>query len=319
MRRREFVALLGSAAVWPIAAQAQQTKVYRVGALLLGNADVESFQTALRDQLHKSGYVEGKNLFFEFRSAGGKSDLLPNLAAELVALKVDVIVAIYTPCGFAAQRATHEIPIIVVGDLLGTGLVPSLAHPGGNVTGVNLMAAESHGKCVELLRDMMPSLRRVAALGNAADPFSKPFLEQVQLAGKSTGVEIAPITMVHQREEIDEAFVAMKKDGADAVVLQGSLSTKGVAELALRHRLPAATLPRSFAEVGGLMSFGANGPDSFRHSAIFVDKILHGANPADMPVEQPTKFELVINLRTAKELGLTITAAFLQRADQVIE
>src|SRR6516164_2233164 len=169
IRRREFIALLSGAAVtWPFAARAEQS-VRRIGALLVGNADVDSFRTALREELRKSGYVEGRNLLFELRSAEEKLDLLPKLAAELVALKVDVIVALYTPCALAAQQATHEIPIVVVsGDPIETGLVPSLSRPGGNITGVSLIAAELHGKCVELFRDMLPSVRRVAALGNAA-------------------------------------------------------------------------------------------------------------------------------------------------------
>jgi putative ABC transport system substrate-binding protein len=318
--RRKFITLMGGAAAWPLAARAQQTKVYRIGALFVGNADVESFRTQLSDELRKSGYVEGRNVVFELRSAEEKLDLLPKLAAELVDLKVDLIVAVYTPCAIAAKQATREIPIVIMsGDPLGTGLVPSLNHPGGNVTGVSLMAAELFGKCVELVRDMLPTVRRVAALGNAADPFSRPFLEQVQLAGKSTGIEIAPAIMVRSPDAIDEAFAAMKKEGAEAVVVQGSLSSKNTAELALKHRLPAVSVPRSFPEAGGLMSYGLDGPDSFRRAATFVVKVLQGGNPADMPVEQPTKFELVINLKTAKTLGLTITDTFLLRADTVIE
>ena len=318
IRRREFIATLGGAAAWPLAARAQQTRVYRVGALVVGNADANSFRKELRDELGKSGYVEGQNLLFEFRSAEEKLDLLPKLAVELVALKVDVIVAIYTPCALAAQKATHEIPIVVVaGDPLGTGLVPSLARPGGNITGISLMAAELHGKCVELLRDMIPSVRRVAGIANAADPFSKQVLEQFQ-AARTTGIQIVPI-MVHTPDEIDGVFAMVKKEGADAVVVQGSLASKNVAELALKHHLPSATVPRSFAEAGGLLSYGADDPDSVRRSASFVIKIFHGGKPADMPVEQPTKFELVINLKTAKALGIEVPLFFQQRADRVIE
>ena len=320
MIRRDFLTLLGAMAVWPLARHAQQTKVHRIGALLLGNADAESFRTELRGGLRKSGYIEGQNLLFDFRSAEGKLDLLPKLAAELVALKVDVIVALYTPCALAAQQATREIPIVVVsGDPVGTGLVASLARPGGNITGISLMAAELHGKCVELFRDLLPSVRRVAVLLNAEDSFWKPIQEQVQLAGLASGIEIAPSLMVRGPNEIDMAFATMKKEGAGAVVVHGSLSTKNVAELALNHGLPAATQTRSFAEVGGLMSYGADGPDVFRQSALFVTKILQGGNPTNMPVEQPTKFELAINLRTAKALGIVVPESFLLRADQVIE
>ena len=321
VKRREFITLLGGTAVaWSLTARAQQTKVYRIGALVVGNADVHSLRTELREALRKSGYVEGQNLLFEFRSAEEQLDRLPRLATELVALKVDVIVAIYTPCALAAQRATREIPIVIVsGNPIETGLVPSLSRPGGNITGVSLIASELHGKCVELFRDMLPFVRRIAALGNADDPISKLFLEQVQLAGRTTGIEIAPAIMVSGPGEIDEAFAAMRKERADAVVVQGSLASKNTAELALKHGLPAATVPRSFTEVGGLMSYGADGPDSFRRAAAFVVKILQGGKPADMPVEQPTKFELVINLKTARALGLDVPWFLQQRADEVIE
>jgi putative ABC transport system substrate-binding protein len=322
VKRREFISLLGgAAATWPLAAQAQQPgRMRRIGALLLGNADAESFRTEMREALRKSGYVEGQNVLFDFRSAAGRLDLLPELAAALVALKVDVIVALFTPCVLAAQKATREIPIVVIAaNPLEMGIVTSLARPGGNITGVSLMAAESHGKCVELLRDMLPSVQRIAALGNGADPSWQQILDQVLLAGKVTGVEIAPAMVVRGPDEINAAFAAMKKDGAGGVVVQGSFSTRNVAELALKHRLPAATVPRAFAEVGALMSYGASGPETFRRSASFVIKVLQGGKPADIPVEQPTKFELVINLKTAKALGLTIPESFLLRADEVIE
>src|SRR5215211_4034492 len=319
LKRRDFIALVTAALACPLPAHAQQVKVRRIGALLLGNADAESFRTELREGLRKGGNIEGQNVSFEFRSAEGNIALLPNFASELVALKVDVIVALFTPCGLAAQQATRDIPIVVVsGDPVGTGLVASLARPGGNITGVSLMAAELHGKCVELFRDMLPSARRVAALGNAADPFWKPFLEQVELAGRLSGIEIAPVIMVRAPGEIDRGLATMKQDGADAVVVQGSLASKDTAELALKHRLPAATFIRPFAEAGGLMSYGNDGPDSFRRSAVFVNKILQGQKPADIPVELPTKFELVINLRTVKALGLMIAESFLLRADTLI-
>jgi putative ABC transport system substrate-binding protein len=319
MRRRDFMVMLASAASWPIAAHGEQS-IHRVGALLVGNADLDTLRTTLSEELRKSGYVEGQNVVFEFRSAEEKLDLLPKLAAELVATKVDVIVALYTPCALAVQQATREIPIVVIsGDPVGTGLVQSLARPGGNITGVSLMAAELHGKCVELFHDILPSLRRVAALGNAADPFSTSFLQGVQLAGRATGIEIAPVVMARGPHELDAAFAAFKSSEAGAVVVQGSLPSKDAAELALKHRLPVATATRSFAELGGLFSYGADAPDSFRRSAAFVVKILRGGAPKDMPVEQPTKFELVLNLRTAKALGIEIPGWLLSRADEVIE
>ena len=320
MRRREFTALAGAAAVtWPFAAQAQQSKVRRIGCLLLGK-DADSFKVELVDGLRKLGYFEGQNITFDFRSAEENIDLLPKLAAKLVALRLDVIVALYTPCALAAQQATREIPIVVVsGDPVGTGLVTSLNHPGGNITGLSLMAAEIHGKCVELFRDMLPSVHRVAVLLNAEDPFWKQVQEQVQLAGRNAGIEIAPSVMVRGSSEIDAAFAAMKKQEAGAVVVHGSLATKNVAGLALKRGLPAATQTRLFAEVGGLMSYGADGPDIFRKTALFVAKILQGGNPANIPVEQPTKFELIVNLITAKALGIVVPESFLVRADEVIE
>jgi ABC-type uncharacterized transport system substrate-binding protein len=319
--RRDFITLVGgAAAAWPLAARAQRTKVYRIGALLLGNADADAFRTTMREELLKSGYSEGQNIAFDFRSAEGKLDLLAGIAAELVERNVDVIVAVFTPCALAAYRATHQIPVVIVAaDPVESGLVTSLAHPGGNITGVSLMASESHGKCVELFHDMIPSVQRIAALSNTADPSWRQILEQIQLAGKLTGIEIAPTAMVRGLDEIDAAFAAMKSEKAGAVVVQGSLSRRDVADLALKYHLPAATVPRSFAEVGGLMSYGFNAADAFRRAASFVVRVLQGGRPADMPVEQPTKFELVINLKTAKALGLDVPPTLLARADEVIE
>ena len=321
MRRRKFlVVLVGAAAVWPLAARGQQSKMARIGALYIGTADAESFKKELRGGLRDLGYVEGQNIAFEFRSAEGRLDRLPELAIELVTLKVDVIVALYTPCALAVQRATREIPIVVLaGDPVRLGLVASLARPGGNITGISLMAVELIGKCVELFRDALPAIRRVAALGNDPDPFSKPMLEQIRLAGRTSGIEIAPEIMVRGSDEIDAAFARMNKDGAEAVVAQANLSARYVVDGALKHGLPVATVSRLFADAGAMMSYGVDGPDAFRRSAAFVSKILQGTKPADLPVEQPTKFELVINLKTAKLLGLKIAESFLLRADTVID
>ena len=320
MKRREFIALLGGAAVaWPLVARGQQ-KMARIGALYIGTADAESFKKELREGLRDLGYVEGQNIAFEFRSAEGRLDRLPELAVELVTLKVNVIVALYTPCALAVQRGTREIPIVVLaGDPVRLGLVASLARPGGNITGISLMAVELIGKCVELFRDALPAIRRVGALGNDPDPFSKPMLEQIRLAGRTSGIEIAPEIMVRGSDEIDAAFARMKKDGAEAVVAQASLSARHVVDGALKHGLPVATVSRLFADAGAMMSYGVDGPNAFRRSAAFVSKILQGTKPADLPVEQPTKFELVVNLKTAKTLGLKIAESFLLRADTVID
>jgi putative ABC transport system substrate-binding protein len=293
----------------------------RIGALVIGGADVPSFSKNLREGLRELRYIEGLHYVIELRSAEGQLSRLPELAAELVRLRVDVIVALLTPCGLAAKQATREIPIVIVtGDPLGAGLVESLSRPGANVTGLSLMAAETLGKCVELFRDMLPSARRVAIIANAADPvFTKAFLEQAYHAGSVTGCEISPIVMVRGPDELEAAFATVAKEKGDAVVVQGSLPTKRMVELALAHCLPAAASLRAFAEIGGLMSYAADGPVLFRRTATFVHKILRGEKPADIPVEQPTKFELLINLKTARAIGLTIPESFLVRADEVID
>jgi ABC-type uncharacterized transport system substrate-binding protein len=320
MIRREFITLFGGAVAWPMAARAQPgERIRRVGALILGNADAEAFGKELRNELSKAGYIEGRNIEFDIRSAQGRLSLLPELAARLVAANVDVLVALYTPCARAAQEATHDIPIVAIAaNPVETGLIASLAHPGGNITGVSLMAAEAHGKCVEVFADLLPRIRKIAALGNAIDPFMPLFLEQVNLSGKAARVEIATVT-VRGPDEIEAAFAIMLKGGVQALVMQGSLPSRTVAELSLTHRLPAASFTRSFPEVGGLMSYGPNATDSFRRGVYFVIKILQGAKPAKIPAEQPTKFELVINVRTAKALGIEVPATLLARADEVIE
>ena len=321
MRRREFATLIGSVALtWPLATRAQQSKVARIGALYFGIADAEAFRTGLREGLRDLGYVEGRDIVFEFRSAEGKGERLPELAAELVRLKVDVIVALYVPCALAAKQATRDIPIVILaGDPVEIGIVPSLARPGGNITGVSLMTLESNGKSVELFRDMLPSVRRVGVLGRATGVYAKPMLEQVQRAGGQTGIQIQPVAMIRGLDELESAFATMVRERADALVVQGSLAIKPVTDLAIKFRLPAASTPRAFADIGGLMSFGADGPASVRHGAKFVDRILRGRQPKDIPIEQPTKFELAINLKTAKAIGLTIPKAFLERVDAVIE
>jgi putative ABC transport system substrate-binding protein len=322
VRRRRFITILaGAVATWSTVAQAQQLPMKRIGALVVGNPDVPSFSKELREGLRELGRIEGQHYVIELRSAEGQLSRLLELAAELVRLKVDVIVALLTPCGLAAKQATREIPIIILaGDPLGAGLVESLSRPGANVTGLSLMAAQTLGKCVELFHDMLRSARRVAVIANAADPvFAKAFLEQAHLAGSVTGSEITPVVMVRGPDELEAAFATVVKEKGDAVVVQGSLPTKRMVELALAHRLPAAGGLRAFAEIGGLMSYAADGPVLYRRTATFVHKILRGEKPADIPVEQPTKFELVINLKTAKAIGLTIPESFLVRADKVIE
>jgi putative ABC transport system substrate-binding protein len=323
MRRRAFLKVIGGVTTfcfWALAVSAEQTRVTTIGVLVRGAPGWQQFWQLFREALRELGYIEGKNVRFEFRSDQGEISRLPELAAELVRLKVDVIVPWFTPAAIAAKQATREIPIVcaICGDLVGTGLVESLARPGGNVTGSSSLNAELSAKFVELIRDMVPSAHRVAVLANAPDPFSKVFVKQIQLAGEATGTAIDPI-MIHSAEELDAAFPSMERSRPDAVIVQPSLPTKRVAELALTHRLPAVSPTRGIVDEGGLMSYGIEEADAYRRAAIFVDKILKGAKPADLPVEQPTRFELVINLKTANTLGLSLPQSMLQRADEVIE
>ena len=319
MKRREFLLALGSAAAsLPFAAGAQQPKMVTIGILNFENP--EPFRRMLRDGLRDLGYAEGKNLRLEFRSAEGNRDRLPDLAAELVGLKVDVLVAYPTPAVVASKQATREIPIVMLaaGDPLGTGLVASLARPGDNITGTSSTTAESGSKTLELVRDILPSVRRVAVLANANDPFTKSFLEQIQLGGQTLRLEIQ-IIMIKAADELDPAFATMKKNATDAVVVQPSLPRDRVADLALKYRVPAIAPTGAFAALGGLAAYSGSQAEMARRTAAIVDKILKGSKPADLPVEQPTTFELALNLKTAKALGITVPPALLARADEVIE
>jgi putative tryptophan/tyrosine transport system substrate-binding protein len=322
VKRREFMTLLGgAAAAWPLAARAQQLKMAQIGVLVLTNADGQLLTRELRLGLRDLGYSEGRNFVFQLRSADGDAGRLPRLATELVSSQVDVIAATFTPCALAAKQATTSVPIVMaaVADPIAVGLVTSLARPGGNITGFSNMAAETAGKSVELFRDMLPSISRVAALANPADPFTTPFLEQVQRAGRTTGIRIEPVAMVRGPEEVEAAFATIAQHGAEAVVVQGIFFSKTIAELALKYRLPTASVVRQFAEAGGLLSYGADIRDMYRRSAILVHKILQGTKPSDLPVELPTRFELVLNMKTAKALGIDVPWFFQQRADEVIE
>jgi putative tryptophan/tyrosine transport system substrate-binding protein len=319
--RREFITLLGGAvAAWPFEVDAQTALPvigFLAGPTARGRA---SLITAFQKGLTEVGYSEGRNIVIESRWAEGQFDRLPAMANELVQRKVDVIVAFTTPAGLAAKAVTSTIPIVLItGDPVGTGLVASLSRPGGNITGLSYMIPETHGKCVELLRDMLPSVQRVAVLGNAGDPSNQQIIEQIQIAGHITGIKIDPIMMVSRADQFDAAFANMAQERSDAVVVHASLPPKNIADLALKYRLPAATSIRQFAEAGGLVSYGAVESDLWRRSAFFVHKVLHGSRPGDLPVEQPVQFELLVNLTTAKSLGLAVPPTFLLRADEVIE
>jgi len=319
-RRGLFVLFFGGVALWSLDSIAQQRQVPTVGVLAVGSPGVDDFWRLFREGMQDLGYIEGQSIHYEFRSDGGQLSRLPDLAAELVRLKVDLIVTWFTPAAKAAKEATREIPIVMalVGNPVETGLVASLARPDGNITGMAGVAAELAGKSVQLIQNMLPGAQRVVALANALDPFSKPFVEHVRLGGVATGTMIDPI-MIHSVAELETAFQTMEADRPDAVIVQPSLPTRRVAELAIRYRIPTVSVIRGFAKDGGLMAYQSTEIDLYRQSASYVDKILKGAKPADLPVQQPTKFELIINMKTANAIGLTVPPAFLARADEVIE
>lgn len=322
-RRKLIVALGTTALVGPLASFAQQqtAKIARIGLLGPASATYKTWVEVLLAELRNLGYVGGKNLVIESRWAEGMSDRLPELAAELVRIKVDIIVTFQTPAAQAAKQATDTIPIVMApaGDPVGTGLVASLARPGGNITGFSVATAELAAKVLELIQEILPPVKRVAVLANATDSFTRSFLGQIEPAGRTLGIEIRTF-MVRREEEFDAAFAAMVKARVGAVIVQGSLPRQRAVDLALKHRLPSASSTTGgFVEAGGLMSYTASLAGVYREAAIYVDKILKGAKPADLPVQQPTKFELVINLKTAKQIGLKIPPNVLARADKVIQ
>jgi putative ABC transport system substrate-binding protein len=317
VKRRDFITLLGGAAAWPLAGHAQQAeRMRRIGLLLATDPEpLGPFREALGDL----GYFEGTNIEIEVQSAQGQDTRLPELAAQLVRSRVDVIVAVQTPAAHAAKNATHDIPIVVMaGDPIATGLISNLAHPEGNLTGFSATAAEAAAKSLELIREMIPQARRVGVLGNADDPFLKPFFEQIQQGASSVRLEAHPIT-VRNSAELDEAFAAIAHEQVDAVVIQGTLPVTPTVELSLRYRLPSLSTQKSAVQAGILMSYTASPVERGRVIASYVDRILKGAKPADLPVQQPTRYELVINLKTARALGLEVPPMLLARADAVIE
>ncbi len=326
--RRAFLGTLaGNLLVAPRAASAQQAaKVARIGYLAT-NLAPSPYREAFRQGLRDLGYVEGRNVLIEYRDAEGKSERLPPLAAELVALKVDVIVAPSTPAALAAKQATRTLPIVFAGaaDPVTSGLVTSLARPGGNVTGLSLLAPELVGKCLEQLKQAVPGVSRVAVLwqpGALGERTDKDMLKEAEVAARVLGVRLQFVE-ARGLEDFDRAFSDMTRARAGALTVLPSNMFLGerrrLVDLAAKHRLPAVYSSRDFIDAGGLMAYGANIADMQRRAATYVDKILKGAKPGDLPVEQPTKFELVINLKTAKALGLTIPPSLLQRADEIIQ
>jgi putative ABC transport system substrate-binding protein len=322
-----FLVLLALLAA-PIAADAQQAgKAWRIGWLSAGSPSdprIQRFYGAFQDGLGHLGYVNGQNIAIESRWAAGKYERLPDLAAELVRLKMDIIVTAAVPAIRAAKDATSTIPIVMasVVDPVATGLVASFARPGGNITGLSNMSPELVGKQLEMLKGLVPKVSRVAILWNPTNLGNAPLLRAAEVAARTLGLRIQPVEARGPRE-IDSAFAAMTKDGAGAVVVLVDVMLSNertrIANLAATRRLPAVYVLPEHVEAGGLMAYGPNVSDLFRRAATYVDKILKGAKPAELPIEQPTTFELVINLKTAKALGLTIPPSLLLRADQVIE
>ena len=326
--RREFaVAMASRLLAAPLIAGAQQAgRLPRLGYLGASSPTLEpEILEAFRQGLRDLGYVEGQSIAIEYRWAEGHEDRLPELATELVGLKVDVIVTTGTPGTLAAKRATQTIPIVMTatGDPLRSGLVTSLARPGGNVTGFSTLRSELEGKRLDLFKQTFPRFSRVAMLWDSANPSTKFYLLHIEAAARASHVTLQPAVAVRRVEDLDRAFAAIARGHADALfVVSGRslLAERGrIVEFAAKSRLPAIYPYREYVEAGGLMSYSANYPDLYRGAALYVDKILKGTKPADLPVQQSARFDLVINLKTAKALGLTIPPSLLARADQVIE
>jgi putative ABC transport system substrate-binding protein len=270
--------------------------------------------------LAKLGYVDGRSCRYEIRSAQGNLQQLPGAAAELAKLPLDVIVTWLTPPAIAARNATKDIPIVMAsaGDPVATGLVESLSHPGGNLTGTSAMAAEITAKNVELLRDMIPNLSRIAVLANSADPFREPFVAAIKSSTDRLGVALEQVTAT-PADDPEPLVRLIHEKKVDAVIIQPTLLRRGLSELFVKYRLPTASVATQFPRDGGLMAYSANAPSLWRQSAGYVDRILRGERPANLPIAQPTDFDLVINLKTAQSLGMTIAPSFIARADEVIE
>ena len=325
MRRREFLSALGGvAAAWPLAARAQQpTKTYRIGMLETISPALNAPQLdAFRNGLRELGYVEGQQYVIEYRSTDGRAERFPELAIELVRLGVDLIVARGTPASIAAKNATSTIPVIMasVGDPL--LIVESLARPGRNVTGLSAFVNEMTSKRLDLIKELVPAMSRIALLHNMSNPVAPPQWEETRTAARSLGIQ-AELLDVRSREDLSRAFETAVQRRVDAllVAVDGlfQANTQMIVELAARNKVPAIYVGREFIEVGGLMTYGVSFPHLYLRAAAYADKIFKGAKPADLPVEQPTKFELIINLKTAKALGLTIPPKLLFTADEVIE
>jgi putative tryptophan/tyrosine transport system substrate-binding protein len=327
MKRRAFFALAGSAmAAWPLAARAQHpAKIYRIGVLetVSSSLNVKNLD-ALRRGLRELGYVESRNYILEYRSADGDAERFPALADELVRLHVDLIVTRGTPAAQAAKNATETIPVVMaaIGEPLGIGVVASLARPGGNVTGFSAFVTELAGKRVELAKELRPGTSTVGLLNNMGNPVVPPQWEATKKAAKVLGIE-AVLLDIRRRDDIPRAFETANAQHVDILLVGIEVliqeNRQLITDLAAKHRLPAIYASKEFVDVGGLMTYGVSYPDLYFRSATLIDKIFRGAKPGDLPVEQPTKLELIVNLKTAKALGVDVPPTLLTRADEVIE
>ncbi len=326
MKRRKFITLLGgAAAAWPLAARAQTGRVYRVGILAATPPKTAAYLVnSFRNGMQERGYVEGQNLIIDFRSPPMSFDQNPDVAAELVQSGVDLVLAWTTPAVIAARRATASIPIVMVGvaDPVGLGIIASLARPGGNITGVSNVSSDLSGKMIELLREIVPRIRRVGVVRNKSNPGSEIQLRETEDALRVLGLQFE-VADAHTPEGFDNAFARLSANGAHGVVLLPDPSliqhAERIAELAQRGGLATVFQRRENVDAGGLLSYGPNLSHQFYQVAAHVDRILKGAKPAELPVEQPTKFELVVNLKTANALGLQVPLHLQQLADEVIE
>jgi putative ABC transport system substrate-binding protein len=326
MRRREFITLLGGAAAFnPLSARGQQSPTLLIGVLDAQSAvSTTKYHEALRTGLRQLGYVEGRNIRLEYKYADGFLDRLPGLAAELVRLNPKVIVSAPLPANLALHKVTSTIPIVMAtgADPVGFGLVQSLSHPGGNITGLTNFAEELASKQLDLIRELLPRLTRVGTLVNVENPLHVPQWQETQVAAANASLALVRFDY-HVPEDLERAFAQFTQEKVEAVLVPPD-TTFGtyrgrIAELAAQARLPAIYFNRSYVEAGGLMSYGPNLLESYRRAAVFVDKILKGAKPADLPIERPTTIELVINLKATKALGLSVPPTLLARADEVIE
>ena len=325
MKRREFITFLGCvAAAWPLAASAQ-SKIPRIGFMGNSTAALEAnLVDAFREGLREHGYEEGRNIVIEYRWADGKYEQFPALVAELIAAKVDVIVTAGTPAALAMKKATTTVPLVMVavGDPVGTGLVPSLARPGGNLTGLSSVAPDLEGKRLQLLREVVPALSHVAMFINSVNPFHVSSMRQARAAAKAMGIKLQ-LHDIRKSQDLDDAFAAIRKERPDALLILADRvflhNRERMMDFTKEQRLPNVNAYKELVEVGGLMSYGPSYEDMHKRAAIYVDKILKGAKPADLPIEQPSKFTFIINLKTAKALGVTVPLQLLALADRLIE